>query len=227
MPGRIFLKEKPGDDCKCRRKCYEVIGEDERLQVFSKFISLNTKNEQDCYLQTLMSTTEVKQRRRRKTPEESSKPERGATFLYEISTPDGKHQVCKLAFMNIHSVTSERLRRLGNLLKAGKLPQDQRGRNVSGNAKPESVINMVKEHISSYPTKITHYGNTENHFLNEKLSVYDMHKAFQKKYPEVSVNYKFYLKIFKTQFSLRFGLPQVDTCCTCEELQVKIKSSKV
>ena len=171
-----------------------------------------------------MSTAEFRQRRRRKLINESSKPKRGVTFLYETSTPSGKHQVCKLDFMNIHSVTSDRLRRLGNLLKAEQLPRDERGRSVSGNAKPESVISMVKEHIFSYPTKITHYGNTEKHFLNEKLSVYDMHKAFQQKYPRINVNYKFYLKILQQQFSLKFGLSQVDTCCTCDELLVKIRN---
>lgn len=110
------------------------------------------------------------------------------------------------------------------MLKYRQLPFDKRGKCTPGNAKPEWVINKVKEHISSFPSNIAHYSNTERHFLNAKLSVLDMHQCFQEKYPEVEVNYKFYLKIFKEQFSLSFGLPQVDTCCTCEELEIKIKS---
>lgn len=51
-----------------------------------------------------------------------------------------------------------------------------------------------------------------------------MFKLFKRKNPtNIDVNYKFYLKIFNECFDLSFGRPQVDTCCTCEELDVKIK----
>ena len=50
-----------------------------------------------------------------------------------------------------------------------------------------------------------------------------MHSMFKKTYPDLDANYKFYLKYFKENFSLRFGRPQVDTCITCEQLSVKIK----
>ncbi|KAG8270330.1 pre-mRNA-processing factor 17 [Homalodisca vitripennis] len=44
------------------------------------------------------------------------------------------------------------------------------------------------------------------------------------KRPELSVDYKFYLKLFHEHFDLTFGRPQIDSCCKCEELSVKIKS---
>nr|CAI5847853.1 unnamed protein product [Callosobruchus analis] len=47
---------------------------------------------------------------------------------------------------------------------------------------------------------------------------------FKSKYPDLDVKYHFYAKYFKDNFSLRFGRPQVDTCITCEELNVKTKS---
>lgn len=44
------------------------------------------------------------------------------------------------------------------------------------------------------------------------------------KQPESKVSLSFYWKHFKNNFNYPFGRPQVDTCCKCEELNLKIKS---
>lgn len=38
-----------------------------------------------------------------------------------------------------------------------------------------------------------------------------------------TVKYDYYLKYYKKHFYYRFGRPQVDTCCQCEQLGVKLK----
>lgn len=43
----------------------------------------------------------------------------------------------------------------------------------------------------------------------------------------LKVKYSYYHNIFKHQFSLTFGRPQVDTCCTCEEIKIKLLSPTV
>lgn len=198
-----------------------MISEDERNVVYANFRSSETKNEQDLYLQSLISTVPVQRRRRRK--DESKKPDRGTNYQYEISTSNGKHKVCKKAFSTIHGVTFERIRRLTTLLSLGKTPQDKRGKQKSGNAKPGWLLNTVREHIASFPTKLVHYGRTERYYLSSKLNLLVMQNLFKEKHPDVDVKYNFYRKIFLESFSLRFGRPQVDTCCTCEELHMKIK----
>lgn len=185
---------------------------------------MESKNEQDNYLQSLISTTEVKQRRRRKPGEESNKPDRGNCFIYEVSTPKGKHQVCLKAFANIHAITPGRIRRLNELLVSGKSPKDMRGKATSGNVTPANVVNAIKSHIACFPVKIARYSSREFHYLNERLNVLEMYNLFKQLHPNLDVKYKFYLKIFKENFTLHFGRPQVDTCCTCEALEVKIKS---
>ncbi|XP_046666325.1 uncharacterized protein LOC124358073 [Homalodisca vitripennis] len=222
--GKEVPEITPGEDCKCRRKCFTKVADEERKRIFETFRSLGSKNEQDNYLQSLIAATEVKQKRRRKSSEISRKPDRGNTFIYEVSTPSGKQQVCKLAFSNIHGISSDRIRRLTKLLTEGKNPQDMRGKSVPGNAKPTNFVNRVKEHIASFPVKITHYGTTDYSYLNEKLNVLEMYKLFKQANPDIDIGYKFYLKIFKENFTLHFGRPQVDTCCTCEALEIKIKS---
>lgn len=51
-----------------------------------------------------------------------------------------------------------------------------------------------------------------------------MHQIFLDEHPEVKVSYETYWNYFNSNFNLSFGQPQVDTCCTCKELTVKIKS---
>lgn len=132
--------------------------------------------------------------------------------------------VCKKAFVNIHAITPARVRRLCQLLVEGKQPNDKRGQCISGNAVPGNIVMQIEDHIRSFPTKISRYSGTEKHYLDEKLNVKLMFELFKIKYPATKVKYKFYLKIFKERFSLGFGRPQVDTCCKCEELNIKIKS---
>jgi hypothetical protein len=50
-----------------------------------------------------------------------------------------------------------------------------------------------------------------------------MYNSFKTKYPNVKIGYISYFKFFKENFNLKFGRPQVDVCCTCENLNFKIK----
>lgn len=72
--------------------------------------------------------------------------------------------------------------------------------------------------------KKTHSSGKEIEYLDARLDIKIMHGLFVEKYPQVNVNYKYYLKFFQENVSIRFGRPQVDTCITCEQLNVKIKS---
>ncbi|KAG8241320.1 hypothetical protein J6590_088907 [Homalodisca vitripennis] len=46
-------------------------------------------------------------------------------------------------------------------------------------------------------------------------------------HPDSDILYSYYYKIFKERFNYSFGRPQVDTCVTCDELGVKIKSGRL
>lgn len=72
-----------------------------------------------------------------------------------------------------------------------------------------------------------HYTGRTFKYLSEKLDVKTMRVLFTEKYPKQKCNYYFYLKIFKEKFSLSFGRPQVDTCCQCEALDIKMKSKSL
>ena len=133
-------------------------------------------------------------------------------------------KICRKAFIAIFGISNDRLRRLTTLRRERRVPIDKRGKNQSGNAKSGLVIDSIIQHIASFPVKTAHYTSREYRYLNEKLNILIMYKLFKEVHPEQNVKYSYYKKIFKEQFSLSFGRPQVDTCSTCEELDTKIKS---
>ena len=54
-----------------------------------------------------------------------------------------------------------------------------------------------------------------------------MHSLFLKRQNDSHVKYSFYYKIFKEHFNYRFGRPQIDTCCECEQLMTRIRSPQI
>lgn len=192
---------------RCKKSCYGRISEEERINIFNRFLTFNTKNEQDAYLHSLISASKVKRYRPRNTAEGSKKKPHGACYDYHVSTTLGKYTVYKKAFGSIHGIKPDRIRRLCNLVSQGKVPVDNRGKSTPANAKPGHVIQAIREHIESYPQKITHYGNKEYKYLSADLNIKIMHSLFKAKHPSLNVSYHFYLKVFKEQFDLKFGQP--------------------
>lgn len=199
----------------------ESLSDEAKQEVFDKFYSFGSKNEQDAYLQSLISAFPI-QRKRPKSNANLLKPHKSA-YKYRISYSSGQLLVCKTAFMNLHSISKDRVHRLCLLLAAGKSPQDLRGKNNPGNSKPVGLIDLIVTHIASFPFKESHYSSRSYKYLSEKLDIKKMHNLFLCKYPNNEVKYSLYYKIFKEKFSLSFGRPQVDSCCKCEELSLKIK----
>nr|CAH7754812.1 unnamed protein product [Callosobruchus chinensis] len=66
----------------CRLKCYEKFNEDDKLQIFQRFYSLQTKDEQDIFLQGLIQVLNIKQRRPRQS--EKHKPKSVSYKFYDL-----------------------------------------------------------------------------------------------------------------------------------------------
>lgn len=213
----------------CRCKCFDRIVVGDRNEIYERFRSFDTKNAQDAYLSSLISLEDVQRRRPRETTIGTPAKTRlhDKQFKYRINTSSKMYVVCQNAFLGIHGIKQGRIRRLTTLLKQNKSPKDQRGKQKPGNAKsPETILKIV-QHINSFPRKQTHYASKVREYLSEKLDISIMHAMFKEVYPDEPVNYFFYLKVFHEHFSLSFGRPQVDTCLTCEEMTIKLKSKEL
>ena len=186
---------------------------------------MNSKNEQDIFLQQNIIPVPVA-RPKKLNPESDIRniKWRSCSFKYFVPLEQEKVQVCKTAFQNLYAVTPERLRRINNLLKNCEIPNDKRGKHPNKRAIPGEICLQIEEHIKSFPLKISHYASKQINYLDARLDVKQMYELFKRKYPESTVKYEFYLKIFKERFDLRFGRPQVDTCCTCESIMTRLKS---
>ncbi|KAK9872903.1 hypothetical protein WA026_020256 [Henosepilachna vigintioctopunctata] len=73
-----------------------------------------------------------------------------------------------------------------------------------------------------FPVKQSQYSSEEYFYLSAELIIKKMFIMF--KNPETKVKQYFYYKIFKEQYDLHFGRPQVDVCCECERLNIRINS---
>lgn len=238
---KIDSKVCPQDiTCKCPTKCHSQIDQEVVEDTWNYFYSLESKNCQDTYLQSLIEVREVG---RRTKPVKNDVPEtvdnqlededessetvhkRNHTFVYYLKKKGCLVPVCKNVFMKVHGVTSFRIRRIYNLLLQNKSPRDLRGKKRSGNAIPGNVCILIHQHISSYDVKETHYGGKPKKYLDARLTVKKMYEMFLDKHPDLSnvVKYNFYYTYFKENFDYRFGRPQVDVCCTCESLSSKLK----
>ncbi|PSN53749.1 hypothetical protein C0J52_02214 [Blattella germanica] len=209
--GETVKPREQGYDCRCKWKCITTkISSDVMMELYSKFLTFGTKNEQDGHLQSLIER----------------KP-KDHTYKYWLSSSGGHVQVCKLAFLSVYGISDDILRRIRDLLSSGKSPKDMRGKQRSANAMPAEVTLLIEDHINSFPINEGHYTSREYKYLSPNLNVKKMWKLFQSEHPQRKVSYWYYWKIFKDNFNLKFNQPQVDTCCLCEQLKVKIKSSSL
>ena len=72
--------------------------------------------------------------------------------------------------------------------------------------------------------KQSRYAGKTINYLDARLNVKILYSIFEEKHPEAKCIYKCFLGYFKDNFTLRFGRPQIDSCCTCEELNLKLRS---
>ncbi|PSN37001.1 hypothetical protein C0J52_21526 [Blattella germanica] len=56
---------------------------------------------------------------------------------------------------------------------------------------------------------------------------WDVHKGISGSLWDCQIQYKYYLQYFNDHFGFSFGRPQLDMCCTCESLSVKLKDPEL
>lgn len=220
-----LVKEKSNTDeeCTCKKQCTLNYGLEERQQILKNVYNGRPKNEQDTYLTGLIEKLPVARRRNRNEIQR-----RANTFAYFILSNSERIQVCRKAFSVLHAIGNKAIFRLTSKLAEGTQPEDKRGKHIfRTNAIPQETIQIIDEHIRSYPLKQSHYSTRTIQYLDANLNIKTMHDMFLVKHPELNgiVRYDFFRNHYNTNHGYRFGRPQVDVCSTCEELDAKIKSA--
>lgn len=167
-------------------------------------------------------------RRRKSTKEklnDGEDPKRDFSFNYHVMFGNQREKVCQQAFISIFALSCKKIRRLRDLKVNNEIVKDKRGRHTSYTL-PDNLKHKICEHISSFPVNISHYSGKEVKYLVSELNYRKMFDLFKDENPEITkICYTTYWQYFRQEFpDLRFDQPQIDTCCTCESLNVKIKS---
>lgn len=168
-------------------------------------------------------------RRRHGSYADPSESRRQATFSYTVPDGKGRHlQICRKMFSDIFGVSHHKVQGLAERKKAGhNVFVDSRGKSNRARKFTEDIVQQVIAHINEFPREENHYSRekSKKECLSPDLNINRLFVAFQKRYPEVSVNYRFYADVFKKHFpNLRFGRPRSDTCSTCDLLSNKMKA---
>lgn len=134
--------------------------------------------------------------------------------MYYVINGAISEQVCKKAFLSIHGVSHGRMERAiqAQVKKGGSPHTDQRGQHIFGNKTSDDDIELIKQHISSFPRYQSHYSRQDNpnrKYLSPTLSVAKMYTMYQEKCQEerrATICSEFIYRTFNKAFNLSFGL---------------------
>ncbi|KAG8329149.1 hypothetical protein J6590_093506 [Homalodisca vitripennis] len=112
----------------------EIKREGNIKEIKDRFYSFGSKNEQDAYLQSIITVHDIE--RRRQVSATNPKP-RAHSYTYRVSCSTGSYPVCKKAFITMHDITAMRGFRVKTALVMHNL-----GLNLSEKRK---MHNMFKE----------------------------------------------------------------------------------
>lgn len=101
--------------------------------------------------------------------------------------------------------------------------EDHRGKSTLPNKLQSGKIDEIKNHINKFPAYESHYTrrDTCQKYLHSDLTLTEMHKLYCKEV-ENPISLSKYSEIFRGM-NLKFKSPKIDTCATCDSLEMKIK----
>ena len=164
---------------RCLKKYTERL-KNQSDEIFALMRSLETKNEQDVFLQSLITSMKVKTHRPRKEGAEG-RVAHDFSFTYEVLVGDAKEKVCVDAFKSLYGIKISRIRRLRSLLVLGKSPKDLRGKKLGTNAIRGNVRLLIREYIDSFTSIFALF----HRITSDKRS----YPVKQSKYPGKTINY--------------------------------------
>ncbi|RUS70483.1 hypothetical protein EGW08_021756 [Elysia chlorotica] len=226
------IGKMPSTKCQHDEKSFcqaALVTKDDMQFNFEKFYSSSSKIEQDATLLRLMTINDVK--RKRVKVEEDRQKQRSHSVAYCIKKKDsaGSLVVCKQTFMGIFGVSKDRLTRISSYyVEHGEPRPERRGGNRQANKK-EEMRNAIKEHVSQFMCRASHYGRKDQagrKYLPSDLSVAQMHRLFQEQ-RSLQTSYALYYSVFKYDFNLGFGHPATDVCSTCVSLKNRFRNLNV
>nr|CAD7448541.1 unnamed protein product [Timema bartmani] len=121
--GDLVQERKIGEDCRCRRKCYQIVAEEQRHKLFDGYYALNSHDEQNAYLFGLIRKHDIARKRHKDSDR------RTCSYKYFVRIRGKEVQICRLAFAHIHGISPHKIRILCQKQDQNIMfPRDGRGR---------------------------------------------------------------------------------------------------
>ena len=151
--GRMVAARHVGQPCGCTKNCFAAVGMDVIQAIHSDYWALNDHSLQTAFIQKYVKTVDIK---KHYTSVVSS--QRSCMREYFFKVADKEVTVCKKAFVSVLGVT---LGRVDNAVKSqtasGVLKPDGRGKHSNHSRVQEERLQLVKDHINTFPTVSSHY----------------------------------------------------------------------
>ena len=192
--------------CACASKCFTKLTVEEMKKIFKSFWELSNFDVQNAFLCGSVKISPVKRHT-------SPTSKRGNTRVYYVNNGERSIRVCKTAFLRIHGISNGRLTRiLDAQSKQGGVPRlDKRGRHEPPNKTSQEDLDVISQHIESFPVYESHYSRSDNpnrKYLSPDLTVAKMYNLYKERcLPEGkrAASEWIYRKHFNENYNLSFG----------------------
>jgi hypothetical protein len=201
------------------------LSEEDLTDFKQNLCKLTTKIEQDKFLITMITVSDVKRTDRKKT----NRSHRMVVKYFIPQIRGNLIPVCLDAFSSVTSITRRRLNIISKTFKQNhSSPTEKRG-GIRVDLIQDEITDSIKEHIKAFKCRKSHHTrkDTGRSYLPPTYSIkymwenwYEKRKLEKKQTASLSK----YQKIFTTKFNISFGHPRQDTCSYCMEQKIKIQT---
>ncbi|KAK8375197.1 hypothetical protein O3P69_015668 [Scylla paramamosain] len=213
----------------CRDGCFSKVTMPGVQAIFSAFWAIGDYNLQNAYIQKMVAIMPIA---RKRTAAEVSR--RSISRAYQVTYNNVTTKVCFSGFMAMHGISKRRIDNALRKMTHTSVPvPDQRGRHTPANKIVGERAEHVKEHIRLLPAMTSHYSRAKapnRLYLDSTLTIrklYDMYLSWMAQtYPQESrVTFHYYSDVFRKDFNISFAPPKVDTCTTCDTINMTITNA--
>lgn len=190
----------------------------------AKCYSQEDKIKQDVKLSHLLEISTPKRKRSRRL-HDPKHHNLSVKYKLWVRSPAEKRTVCQKMFLSVFGVSQRRVQNIARNMKIGCGIVERRGGDHRSHKNTEKR-EKVKEFIANLKGHESHYGRQKSRriYLSSEYNITKLWKAYNHSVDSQNqVKYKFFSRIFNTDFNIGFGSPSTDVCGFCMRHQTQIR----
>lgn len=230
LKGKLIRAKRMKPPCNCRKKCFDLMSNEERKIIFKNFYQLSYDGQSQFISDFVEEKEKATQRLRRNDKKESRRQYSRRYFLN--NNGNIRLEVCQEMFTKTLDITIKRIRvcvEKKRASKTGMCASDKRGKHGKQPVIPEKEKDFIRTHINQFPSYESHYSrsHSQKKYLQSHLSISQMYRLYKEECVKNNVSPQkesMYRKIFVEEFNLSFHKPKNDTCGKCDKFEMLIKT---